>query len=183
MPDYTWITDAPIFYVQPNEVEKKIQQFEKNLEGWELKEPSSGEGKKWNDRVFATGFILELMRKKPADAYFEYRMDGQPIALMGVRASNPVEIKWLATHPGSENAGGIMVEHALFLANNKLNYGPVLVLESYNADSTKAYQALGFRVLSGTDMELDASRCPLWTSVNERWKLKKYLGMKLLSTT
>lgn len=189
MTDYVWVTDPPIVHVPTNQVAARVQLFRQNVADW-----GNPGGDRWTARLGATGHISALAGTHGSEGRhdrptFEYRMDGQPIALMVLylRSDGVIEIKDLVTHPGSANAGGIMVEFALNKVgdyNQQLKHevfaSGVVILESYDDDSTAAYEALGFEK-DGKDMYVNANKSDLWEKHDGAWKLAKYAQLNYMN--
>ncbi len=186
MTDYTWVDDAPVVALPPYEVEGRAKRLIEIYKAW----GGGGEG-----RIVNTDHIAGLIEKKGPQkgASFEYRLAGEPLALMTVnfQTYDYVEIIYLVAHPGTENAGGIMVEYLLNLIerlNDDHGFGLVpnmVKLESLNEDATAAYEALGFTVTKAgmyPDMQLDADASDKWERVGEKWRLKKYKLQRFLAT-
>jgi len=164
MPSYVWQTEPPIVFVPKEELKARVDRLCLSIEGY------CGEDESWRERAGASFFIAGLAEEQGDDqAYptFEYRMDGHPVALMvlHLRSDGVVEIKYLVTHPGSENAGGIMIEYALNKADGYNTQAKaevfepgLVILESYNENSTNAYLAMGFKVQSRKQLYLNANR-------------------------
>ncbi len=177
--DYTWITDPPIRHVAPEHVAEVVRRFRASLASWGLVPGATPLTQRINSHAHGASFIADLIvaqleRHRPV---FEYHLGGQTVALLQLDLDGGViEIKNLATHPGAEEAGGIMVEYAL---NRIAHYNAQgaefdegrLYLESYNADSTAAYEALDFVVDSGDEMSLDANASGKWVKIHGAWKL------------
>jgi hypothetical protein len=88
----------------------------------------------------------------------------------------------VASHPGSEGAGGIMIEYALNKVgsyNTQMQqhaqrnaYEPgFLFLESLDDNSTAAYVALGFELVGGKEMVLNAAKSSKWSQSGGKWRL------------
>lgn len=187
MTDYTWVDDAPVIVLNPDEVDGRARRLVEISNAW---------GGASSTRHGETDDIAGLIERKGVEkgANFEYRVAGEPLALMtlNLEADGPVEIKFLVTHPGTQNAGGIMVEYALNLVARLIKEHDfplvpgALQLESHNENATAAYQALGFfieRAGSYPRMVLDADESDKWEQVAEKWRLKKYKTLRYLATT
>ena len=177
MPDFTWQLEAPIYYVEQHEVSAKVKQFDNSVKAYCEGDES------WNSRKGSSlhiSHLVDIHADEGLKPCYEYRMNGQTVALMvlHIKPGDCIEIKDLVTHPGTANAGGIMVEYAL---NRVAHYDAqgadleedFLELESLNADSTAAYEALGF-VDAGKKMYLQAEKSDLWKKVGGNWKLAKF---------
>ncbi len=194
MPDFEWVTDAPISYVPPNEAEARLKRFRDNVRAFGQMAGNSEISARMNAHQTDALFIRRVMKAKlGADLLlFEYKYCGEPIALMQLDFQGGyVEIKNLVTHPGTEKAGGVMVEFAL---NRPQHYNAqragmlmdgVVGLESYSPESTAAYLALGFTkdAHHGSEMTLQASKSPKWQRVNGEWCLTAFQGQRYASAT
>jgi hypothetical protein len=191
MPDYTWVTNAPIQHVPPDQVDARVRRFCELLDHWGEVGGGTALAARMNHHanraVFIAGLAGSEDNQAPWRPVFEYRLAGEPIAIMMLDLRREaIEIKFLATHPGSENAGGIMVEFALNRAKFYNNQGAhyedgVVGLESLDGQSTAAYSALGFEPAGGRDMALDARESDLWIEIDGVWKLRRYQAARYLS--
>jgi hypothetical protein len=107
----------------------------------------------------------------------EYRFSTGPIGMMALIDVDPVSVADLVTHPGSDHAGGILIEHAVQKSEEWGKHGR-LKLYALTDDAREAYKALGFVVASGSNMTLDprSDACKdTWTLVDGiLWRLTKY---------
>jgi hypothetical protein len=188
VPVYDWVNDPPVVFVQWAEVATRVQTFQSNLVNYGVVPGGTDLSVRMNahsDGAQEIAGLIVTQFREPERPVFEYRVAGQPIALMqiDIRGSGGMlEIKNVATHPGTEGAGGIMMEYALNKVTSyndqmqqhaKTNaFAPGhLYLETYNAASTAAYLALGFTVYSGRKMILDAANSVKWGQINGKWRL------------
>lgn len=182
---YTWIDTPPIRRLTDEEYLVSKREYDEAMERWGEIDGGTDLAKRLNDH---RGYSVDVARfteyalGRGYDIY-EYRIAGVPVAIMMVDLDDVLEIKNLFTHPGTENAGGIMIEFALNLTvDNPLRVAPgVIGLETYNEASTAAYKALGFKTYSGRQLVLEAAKSELWELVETRWKLKKYKDKRYLS--
>lgn len=185
--DYSWIDTPPVVHVPNDQVPSRVAAFRASLKEWGSVGGGTALAERLDSHAGGADFIAGLLENAVDHTrlVFEYRLAGAPAGLLMLEVSGgAMEIKNLATHPGAENAGGILIEFALNcvqrINSSRPSYPPgVLVLESYNAASTAAYQALGFRT-EGREMVLEAAKSALWELVGEQWKLKKFKAMKYL---
>ena len=118
-----WINRAPIRKVNNDGAARAIQQITDNMDGWDpvaipdpvdpsdinqrdWKTPKRTQQECWNERIDATHRMLST--SFIGDCYV-YEIGGQAIAVMAMTSNLIAD---LVTHPGSETAGGIMVEFA-----------------------------------------------------------------------
>lgn len=184
---YRWVTDAPITYVHPKDVALRVRRFQEIAAAYGGIGGDTDLARRMNAHRDGAGFIAGLMLEKDLPV-FEYAVAGEPIALMQLDLSEGVvEIKNLATHPGTVMAGGVMVEFALnrieFYGRQgaKLADGTIY-LETYNEESTKAYRALGFEAKSKRAMVLLAHESPLWARTDSGWRLAAHATKRYLAT-
>lgn len=145
---------------------------------WEFVKRTQQE--RWNLRIKATLELIDGMCGIESDTkgqlYVEYPVSGAPIGLMvmaGADSMGRCTINLLVTHPGSDNAGGVMIE---FAVNQSVKWGcgGKLSLSPNDEECAKAYEALGFEH-DGT-MCLDPNKSEKWVKVGNAWKLKSQLG-------
>ena len=187
-PVYDWVNDPPVVFVPWAEVATRVQTFQTNLTDYGAVSGGTAISARMNAHSGGANTIAGLIVTQfmnPERPVFEYRVAGQPIALMQIDmrgTGGMLEIKNLATHPGTEGAGGIMIEYALNKVtsyNDQMQqhaqtnvFAPgYLYLETYNQDSTAAYLALGFTAKGGRSMILDAANSVKWGQVNGKWRL------------
>ena len=209
VPDVTWVTEPPVLEVSPEAVGVSVTRFQQSVEFYGsipgdpeavTKENPDGDTDLSNRMNRHKGGALLIARiiDKKADAsnknlsVFEYTLAGEPLALMQLSTrGGALEIENLASHPGTEMAGGIMVEFALnriahFNANSqdKQLMEDMIVLNSMNPSSTAAWIALGFVPLGKNPdltghlnpipMSLDANKSPKWTKLDNKWRHVAY---------
>ena len=176
---WSWITDPPITFVPFDEVDTVVHRFQANLQSWGTMGGDSELSRRTNAHTGGAGFIAGLMitQLRQTRPVFQYSICGQPVALMQLDLEGGcIEIKNVATHPGAAGGGGIMVEYALNRIGHYNGQGAqfapgIIYLETYSADSTAAYEAMGFRSQGRKEMVLDANRSVLWVQVADRWHL------------
>ncbi|MES3035332.1 MAG: hypothetical protein V4813_15140 [Gemmatimonadota bacterium] len=194
MPDYTWVNHAPIVHVPVNQEVARVRRFQELVRHYgspETGPPLVGRMADHASGAIDVGNFLVAKSGRDGHVTFEYRLCGEPIALMQINLDvRHIEIVNLTTHPGSEKAGGIMVEFAL---NRAAHYNAQseesifsdgkLQLKSFNDASTSAYLALGFTLdrQGGREMSLNAKRSPLWHRVEGGWRLASYATSHYLS--
>ncbi|MBC7843951.1 MAG: hypothetical protein H7099_16640 [Gemmatimonadaceae bacterium] len=194
MPDFEWVTAAPISYVPPNEAEARLKRFRDNVRAYGQVAGNSEISARLNSHQTDALFIRRVMKARLGSDFllFEYRYCGEPIALMQLDFHGGyVDIKNLVTHPGTEKAGGVMVEFALNQPQHYNAQRPGLLMEgvvglsSYSLASTAAYLALGFTKDSdrGSEMTLVAAKSTKWQRVNGSWCLTAYVGQRYASAT
>jgi hypothetical protein len=188
VPVYDWVTHPPVVFVEWGEIEERVSAFHTSLANWGVMGGDTPLAGRINAHQGGANFIAGLIvsqNHQPYTPVFEYRVVGQPIALLQFDmqgSDGMLVIKNLATHPGTEGAGGIMVEYAL---NKITSYNAqmrqhaqtdmfepgCLFLKSYDDHSTAAYLALGFDIVGGREMVLDATASPKWGQVDGKWRL------------
>lgn len=184
VPNYGWVTAPPVVFVAWGEVAERVKIFQASLKEWGDVGGGTDLAARLNAHRGGAFFIAGLIEKKlnaPYTPVFEYRVAGQPIALLQLDmqgSEDMLEIKNLATHPGSDGAGGIMVEYALnkvtsynTQANSEMFEPGCLFLESLDDNSTAAYVALGFDSVGRKRMVLNAAESPKWAQADGKWRL------------
>lgn len=182
--DYQWIDNPPITPLTYEQFLVSKKAFEEAMQAWGDVGDARMDAHK-GDALFIAR-VMDNHYNPMRTMIFEYKIAGVPVALMQIQISgSKLEIKELFTHPGTLNAGGIMVEYALNLTMNPRNAAVmkqgIVILESFNAASTAAYVALGFEQNGGM-MRLQADKSDKWELVGERWKLKQYKDKRYLHT-
>lgn len=134
----------------------------------------------WNDRIRNTQSILKIM--SPKDYNLIYTVLGTPVGIICLTDATPTYVSWIVTRPGTDNAGGILIEAAADYSQANGDGGR-LELNSYDKKSTRAYKALGFvktdrNYDGGGEMTLDPAISPLWSLRSDGWKLVKYADKK-----
>jgi hypothetical protein len=195
----TWVTEPPIRVLNtPEEIKAAVEALQNNLVGWgrvgeptppaasdfdrrDWKSPKRTQQERWNVRVGDMEHFPWSVIKfaQPPDFHVvAYRVAGAPIGLMAMSdmLATPT-VNGLVTHPGSENAGGILIEYAV-QKSDEWGKGGKLQLTPDNKECEQAYKHLGFE---GTpySMTLDpASRRDIWSRPGGKWRLTKFIGMK-----
>ena len=190
----TWIDSAPIKRLNKNQAAIAIRQLKANMVGWgevdvpdpaapddinqrDWKEEKRTQQECWNDRIDSTNTMLDMTFDGLIN--FGYYIAGQPIAVLSI--SEYAYIEDLVTHPGSANAGGIMIEYAVNISEEELGEEGKLELYALDDDAQRAYQALGFEGKTSTtdkSMKFDPRNTDKWAKVGGKWCIAKYSGMK-----
>jgi hypothetical protein len=199
--NFTWITEAPIQLVPPQNLHTVVETLRANVTSW------YGETKSdalWSSDAKAlgwgTGFANEKQwanRKESmqqmiwwpfhdAPFVFAYWLDGAPIALLSMtqnpKKTGTATVHGLVAHPGAQNAGSIMIEYALNFAVKQWST-TTLTLHSLDEESTKFYNAMGFEQdKDSKDKEdlilfADQRKGKEWTVLQGTWKLTAYLNL------
>lgn len=179
----TWVNKPPIVEItNSEEFQVLCVQFMRDIRTWKSPSESAEEVQGWNRRIDSginiAGSAGARWTWGPNNLrFFIYKLLGKPVGLMVTREAKAgplVTIKHLATHPGSENAGGILIEHAVNLSE-QAGYNGCLKLTSLNRGSTAAYKALGFVEIEDLDiMKLVPNESDIWVRVENEWRLRKY---------
>ncbi|MFO1023918.1 MAG: hypothetical protein U1E70_01935 [Acetobacteraceae bacterium] len=152
---------------------KQLLRKPPDIDASDWKRPRRTFQERWNDRISSTNSMLDNdFRDHHVVGYF---VTGVPVALMALTGASTVYVADLVCHPGTENAGGIMIEYAVNYGC-KIHNSPVVRLWALNEDARRAYLALGFTSDTGTGkaMTLRPATSPLWTQVSGVWHLAKY---------
>ena len=185
-----WINQPPIVLLQESEIPVRLQILKNNMKGWDpvavpdnpglddidqrdWKNPKRSQQERWNDRIDATNRMLDFDFE--THHVVEYRFASGPIGIMALIDVDPVSIADIVTHPGSDQAGGILIEYAVQKSEEWGKHGR-LKLYALTDDAQKAYEQLGFVVTTGSNMTLDPKLCAnIWTMVGGvQWRLTKY---------
>jgi hypothetical protein len=199
--NFTWITEAPIQPVPPQNLHTVVETFRANVASWYGESNPAGA---WAENASAlgwkTGFEDEgkwLKRKEAmhhmiwwpfdeAQFVFAYWLSGAPVALLSMKQypklPGTATVHGLVAHPGAQNAGSIMIEFALNFAQKQWGT-TTLTLHSLDEESTKFYRAMGFVQDPGSKDEedlilfADKRKGHEWTVLHGTWKLTAYLNM------
>ncbi len=191
-PNFSWITAAPIQVLRPQDIHPRLEAFRANVTSWfgEKKadtpwaaDPNAT--KDWNAKKEA----MQTMIWWPFDdseVVAEYRIDGAPIALIGLKTykrTDRIAVHGLVCHPGAALGGATMIEWAVNFAKGKwktIN----LYLHSLDDESTKFYKKVGFveddlAEKPGPDeLKLEPASSGQWVELKGEWKLKEYEGLR-----
>lgn len=191
-PDFTWITAAPIQVLKPQDVYARLEAFRANITAWygehkadEAWQPDGGATTEWNDRKEA----MHTMMWWPfhdAEVVAEYRLDGAPIALIGLTTAKLADravVHGLVSHPGASLGGAVMIEWALNHAGT--HWGRTkLELHSLDDESTRFYKRIGFveddlaKPPGPDELKLEPASSDKWVHLGGGWKLREYLGLR-----
>lgn len=160
---------------------KQLLRKPPDIDANDWKRPKRTFQERWNDRISSTNTMLDSDFHK--DHVVGYFVTGVPVALMALTGNTPVYIADLVCHPGTENAGGIMMEYAVNHALKTAN-DPRLQLWALDEDARRAYLAMGFTsdTPDSRAMTLDPRVSPLWTQVSGAWHLAKYAQNQTYAT-
>jgi hypothetical protein len=185
--DIKWINGPPIVAIEDREeFETLCLQFMRSTRKWKTPLPARGaQAEKWNTRIIS-GILIARQALTWANSrwaagnqsFSAYMLRGKPIGLMVTsekQRRGVIYINFLTTHPGSENGGSILVEHAVNLSE-RAGYDGRVELETLNWASTAAYTALGFVEIADRDgkMKLVPSESDRWVKVGQEWRLTKH---------
>lgn len=190
----TWHVNPPIVVLAEDKVAERVARLKENMKGWDevevpdvpgpgdidrhdWKAPKRTQQERWNDRINSTQLMLGV--NFSSELVVEYRVAGEPVGIMALakNVNSRAYVGDLVTHPGSEQAGGILMEYAV---RQSQSWGTAGKLELYalNDEALVAYQALGFRpkAAASKEMTLTPADCPgLWAKVGgTTWTLVKY---------
>jgi hypothetical protein len=195
-----WVTVPPIKELSKEDAQLAVKQLQTNLAGWDpvavpqnpaaddidkkdWKAPQRTQQERWNTRLASTD---KMVNTEFSGAYFVgYYIDGQPIGVLAMSNFVPFPyINDLVTHPGSDTAGGILIECAVQKSVDWGNSG-TLELTALDEDAAEAYKALGFvrKTLpyDPDEMILDpAKQDQIWCYLDGRWRIKKYIGKRFI---
>lgn len=190
---------APIKELTQEEADSALEIFKQNLISWEpdsdLKKEEVGHGHqaqetstttpekdRWIERLRQTHHLIDHMRDTdyPDSTFLAYYVKNQPVGML-IMEEQPQNlfITAIVTHPGSEGAGGALIEAAV---NTSVKRGKDGKLELYpeNENARKAYEALGFCKLR-SNMTLDPDKSDKWCRQDDgQWRIQKHQDMKYL---
>ncbi|MGS0741327.1 hypothetical protein ACVBEF_05785 [Glaciimonas sp. GG7] len=144
--------------------------------------PESNVETQWSDRIGATRGMINASRTTVSEKDYDHlcilNFDNSPIGLMVLKeidfGGGPVtHIKEIITHPGTQQAGGLLIEHTVNFSETNGNHGKVSLTPIHTA--IDAYTALGFKE-EFIMMELDPTESDKWTrsDVTGQWELAAY---------
>lgn len=184
----------PIKKLSSEEAKQAIETIKSNMEGWDEVDtptwqnteenidprdwstPKRTMQERWNARIFDTTLMLGV--RMNCTEYFSFEVNGVPV---GVIAMYENHIDKLVTHPGSEGAGGSLIEHAVKQSMESGTEGK-LELRATGKDAKHAYLAMGFEssISSPSFMELDPAKSNnKWCQdVHGQWKLTSNMEKK-----
>jgi predicted Fe-S protein YdhL (DUF1289 family) len=172
-----WVNEPPIVeVVDPEEFRGFCTRFVSEITTW--KSPSAtNQAAIWNDEIDTRMAIAIWAESKAGEndrqRYFAYMLPGIPAGLMVTserRGQSLIKIKSLATHPGTQGAGGILVEHAVNLSE-KAGYKGCLELNEYAAPEGEAW---GFGETEDFQIQLVPGESSKWVKVGQEWRLTKH---------
>ena len=174
---FGWVTDPPVESVSKEQVLQLARQMKQAIE-WYVVDTKGDDD--WEERIKDTYSILGLM--KGSDCNLVYKVLDTPIGIICLsKHSEAVYVNYIATHPGTRSAGGILIEAAADYSQ-KCGFGGKLELFSYSMASTLAYQAMGFIATKGKydsscEMTLNPVTSASWT-LQGRWRILKYATVR-----
>lgn len=191
----TWVTQVPIVEIRPDEVESRARALRDAMAGWDRvavpqnpgqddidprdwQSPKRSFQARWNARLSATNdMLLTMTIMTPSDDAYcvEYRAAGVPVGLMVMDLDGPVaKIEELLTHPGSVEGGGVLMEHAVAVAQQRCG-SPCIRLYPLDGDAREAYRHLGFADAKDGWMILDPAKAQgVWENSTGPWRLARY---------
>ncbi|HEX7908069.1 MAG TPA: GNAT family N-acetyltransferase [Paraburkholderia sp.] len=192
-----WVTEPPIRQLTKEETGFAINQLKGNLTGWDTvkdahlgtvdvtdwQDPKRTQEERWNQRISSTNSMLK--KDFSDETNFGYFVDGQPIGIMtidDIGSDNSFYICDLVTHPGSGEAGGILIEHAAQWSDSHGGSGK-LELWALDEDALRAYLALGFKSIpqkATNSMMLDPGQTASWCKLDGKWRIAKHIGKKYI---
>lgn len=191
-----WVTEPPLKVLTWKQLITDLRTLSRNMAGWtkvtvpdaiteenidkrDWHDPQRSQQKVWNKRIGQTRSMFKP-KQFNNDYIIGYYVQDQPIgflAMMDMMTAMPY-ISAIVTHPGSENAGGILIEAAV-QKSDEWQQGGNLELTAGNDNAAKAYECLGFEKKPDkpAEMTLDPSKMSqYWSRVGSKWRLTKYIG-------
>jgi hypothetical protein len=189
---YDWITAAPLVVADAGAVaiaaakmKAAVNNYDQGaLETYDDQFDKIAHAVDWNERIGNTIAILDIITG--SDRNLIYTVLGTPVGIICLSDNDPSHVSYLVTHPGTENAGGIMLEAAADYSQSR-GHGGKLDLYSYDGKSSRAYRAMGFTKAdngydSGGTMVLEPTTSALWHFTGGHWRLAKYEALRFFST-
>ncbi|MFC7400247.1 GNAT family N-acetyltransferase [Chelatococcus sp. GCM10030263] len=169
---FLWSRTSPIRQVTPVEFSRLCDAFQQDLIEWFVLGARSQEQLKWNNRIAAA---LALSKFSFGSDYFTCVIGRKPVGIAAVTRTDGcyIDIGLLATHPGQQGAGSILIEHIV-------NFWPP---QSFHlelaplSDARPFYLRLGFETLGSRDMRLDVTKSPQWVRLGGKWRLAAYVHL------
>lgn len=191
--NFRWVTEPPIIQLNSDEIASRVERLKTNLDGWGLvsvdnlgpsdtdvrdwQNPQRTQQARWNQRISSTEIMVDKDKWDKEHSTFEYRVNSEPIGIIAItKKRGGFVVPHLVTHPGSSEAGGILIEHAAQWSDSHGEAGK-LTLIALDDDAEQAYLALGFKQVS-FEMVLDPSKEEKWCKLNDKWRLAKHQGTK-----
>ncbi|MGI4847392.1 MAG: GNAT family N-acetyltransferase [Janthinobacterium lividum] len=139
----------------------------------------------WNHRIMEVrGYLMIMFQNSKNYDAMSYRVDGKTVGvLLYAISAKALYIGYLVTHPGTEGAGGALIEAAVNLSRDLGKKGRVHLMVE-NQDAYKIYQHFGFRAeANGLNMTLDPEDSDgTWTEVsNNKLALSRHAGKHYIS--
>ena len=160
-----------------------VQAMLDDVEGnWLIRTPTpTQEQLQWNRRADHTVSICGAMNSVlgsplPIDNCIACFVAGAPIGFMLIDLDCHLSpwpyIGLMVTHPGSQGAGGLLIEHAV---QRSLETGSLgnLTLLAENGDSHAAFEHLGFVPRSDGYLHLEPGTSARWLHVEGRYQLRQ----------
>jgi len=170
-----FVKQSPIEKVSATEAKKAAKTLSDSISDW----GGTGEAG-WDKRIGDTTEIAAKLIKDRGDPYDEgyiYKVSGAVVGVMVLSEDlSSMHVKFLVTHPGTQKAGGILIEKAVERSLEE-GYNGSLELISHSPESTDAYTALGFVALGENQRashRLDPAKRAEWDTTGKPYRLKKY---------
>jgi len=130
----------------------------------------------------AIGIVEDMIEEWRPDSedLWVYIMCGQPLGAMTTTADDDdhfIHIDYLATHPGSADCGGVLIQKAVQLSSAK-GFNGVVRLCAATDQARDVYRHLGFVDIANggaDDMELNPARSPKWHPAGNSYRYGPYV--------
>lgn len=158
----------------------------------DLKKPPRTKQEKWNSRLQDAQIMAlpdNFMFDSEKDKCFAYLVDSMPVGVLLLNGGAPPCISAFVTHPGSEGAGGALLEYAVnFLSDQAIKEKKAEFKISLRpmGDAVEAYKRMGFipNAENKKMMILDSSTTEFkdkWCEHDGEWRLAKHADKKYIS--
>jgi hypothetical protein len=119
---------------------------EDDIDHHDWQNPKRTHQERWNERLDATEAALRSLKEgfnPEGIKSFAYCIGGKPVGILLLQEGSPPYISDFVTHPGSEGAGGALLEYAVQISVDRHMKG-MLELKPLDSDAREAYRKLGF---------------------------------------
>lgn len=163
-------------------------------------QPPRTKQKRWNDRLDDAQFIIDTASSGVAifdfifdsgkndsgkSNCFSYYIDNKPVGMVILEGGSDPYISAFVTHPGSEGAGGALMEYAVnFIADQAPKESEnVQIKLTPLKDAIGAYRQLGFiqeedqMILNSDTLEFKEK----WCKQDGKWRLAKHVDKKYIA--
>lgn len=196
---------APIKELTPAKTISAVKALERELKQWKLalipdtpseddidhldwQNPKRTHQERWNERLDATRAALGSLKEgfnPEGIKSFAYCVGDRPVGILLLQEGSPPYISDFVTHPGSEGAGGALLEYAVQVSVDRGMKG-MLEIKPLDSDAREAYKKLGF-VNSKTTINMmtfdpnTPENKEKWSQTNGELRLTKHAEKKYIA--